>query len=71
MSDPFEPVMRCQHESRIDEMNARMLLFHPALARATHDDKELREACFDVLFEHKSFSETLRSFMELEEKGKE
>lgn len=32
MSDPLEVVMQCHHESRVDEMNARMLLFHPALA---------------------------------------
>lgn len=64
MSDYLEPVMRCYHESRVDEMNARMILFHPAFEE-DRKDPGLREQCLGELG-LPSLSETIRSLMELE-----
>lgn len=51
----------------LDEMNARMLLFHPALSRETHQNKDLRDACHEKLMSCKSLSETIRHLMEIED----
>lgn len=55
------------HPHNIDEMNARMFLFHPGLAEERREDPKLRRALFAELCDGMSISEALRRLMELEE----
>jgi hypothetical protein len=65
MSDYLEPVMKPRNgePSAIEEMNARMMLFHPAMREVVREDQELRNAMHKIVSRDVSVGELFRSII--------
>jgi len=62
MSDPLWPVMKPRNGSAdaIEEMNARMMLFHPALETTRRKNHKVMHDAHDVVQKDVSVSELFR-----------
>lgn len=67
MSDPYWPVMkpRSGEPNAIEEMNARMIAFHPSLHQVRRDTPKLLQDARDVMDKDVSVADLFRRIISL------